>query len=102
MIPVPSITTFTLRTDGDLGATHEALTMITTSCAANLASRRSRSAPPIMAKIDICCGTIQTPLRSSPPRIAMWLSLAGPGTTSGDGPAAGPAPPGADARAGRA
>ena len=61
-----------------------ALTVITTSGAANLARRRSSSAPPIRARIVICLGTSQTPLRLSPLRIAKWLSRSGPGTTSGE------------------
>ena len=62
----------------------KALIVITTSCAANLAWRRSSSAPPMRHMIVICLGTTQTPLRLSPLRIAKWLSLSAPGTTCGD------------------
>ena len=78
MIPVPSITTLVCGPTMIWAPPMNALTVITTSWAANFASRRSRSAPPIIAKTDICAGTTQTPLRSKPLRIATWVSRAGP------------------------
>ena len=72
-----------VRADGDLGAAHEALTVITTSWAANVASRRSRSAPPIIAKTD-------SSLRDDPDALAVEaaedrdvaLATPGPGRPS--------------------
>ncbi len=61
-----------------------ALMVITTSGAAKRAWRRSSSAPPIIAKMVICWGTTQMPLRLSPLRIAKCCSRAGPATTAGE------------------
>ncbi len=81
MIPMPSITTLVCGPTVIWAPPMNALTVITTSWAANFASRRSRSAPPIIANTDICAGTTQAPLRSTPPRIATWFCDAGPVTT---------------------
>jgi hypothetical protein len=76
-IPAPSI--ITVRSSGTTMSTPPmmATATIVTSCASRLASRRSRSIPPNMAKALNCWGTTQEPLRSAPPKIAIALDDVG-------------------------